>query len=217
MRTGKLCSWSSMNAFASSRRLVDEAHDQVGLEAVAPLVDPGAVHREDQAGVRILLRDRGDRGAVEGEVEPHRHVEEVRGPPLRVEAGAALPDEPAVVVAACDGQQRLERLRPRRPFPRELPGKLAVLGLENDVPVTACVANEHAPPAGFGKRTTFLNYCGREASRSSEPRQLAQSGAQAFRTNGSCTSSESSHQTLFVCRYSSTPSMPFWRPMPLDL
>ena len=147
MRTGKLLLVVD-ERLRVVRRLVDEAHDEVGLQAVAPLVDPGAVHREDQSRVGILLGDGGDRRAVEGEMEPHRHVEEVRGPPLGVEAGAALPHEPAVVVTACDGQQRRERLGPRRPFPRELPGKLAVLGLENDVPVTACVANEHAPPAG---------------------------------------------------------------------
>ena len=40
---------------------------------------------------------------------------------------------------------------------------------------------------------------------------------QSFNTNGSWTSSPSSHQTLFVWRYSPIDSIPFARPMPLCL
>src|SRR5262249_34860861 len=149
--------------------LVDEANDEIGLEAVAALVDPGAVHREDQAGVPILLRHRHDRGAVEGEVETDGDVEEVGRAPLGVEPGASLPDEPAVVVPARDDEQRAERLRSRGPRTRDLPGDLAVLGLKHDVPITTCVANEHAPLGpGIAKRPTFLIYCGTLTDRPGE-------------------------------------------------
>ncbi len=47
-----------------------------GVGAVALPVDAGAVHRDEEARVGVLLGDRGDPGPVEGEVRAHVDVEE---------------------------------------------------------------------------------------------------------------------------------------------
>ena len=66
-----------------------------GIEAVALLVDPGAVHRDEQAGVRVLLRDRGDARAVEGEVGRDADLEEVDRLARRRRPAAPAPRPPS--------------------------------------------------------------------------------------------------------------------------
>src|SRR5258705_13388581 len=72
-------------------------------------------------------------------------VEEVDGPAaLLVDDRRALPYRPAVVVSRCgDGEGRVVRplLRPR---PRECAGEILVVDLEDDLPVVAAVADDHA-------------------------------------------------------------------------
>jgi hypothetical protein len=48
------------------------------------------------------------------------------------------------------GQQRVEGLRAWRPCARELPGQLAVLGLEDYLPQISCVANEQCDLSDSG-------------------------------------------------------------------
>ena len=65
--------------------------------------------------------------------------------------------------------------------------------------------------AGPGRRRL------RESSSSACSEECRSGVGQDRMTKGSWTSSESSHHTLLVWRYWSIASMPFWRPMPLDL
>ena len=68
------------------------------IEPVALAVDAGAVHRDEQARVWILLGYGRDAGAVEGEVRADVDVEEVHGRAVAVDPRRALPHGPAVVV-----------------------------------------------------------------------------------------------------------------------
>ena len=77
------------------------------IEPVALAVDTCAVHRDEEAGVWILLGDRGDPGAVEGEVRADVDVEEVDGRTVAVDPRRPLPHRPAVVVASGRDFQRL--------------------------------------------------------------------------------------------------------------
>jgi hypothetical protein len=87
-------------------------------------------------------------------VETYWDIEEVRRPPLWIEAGSPLPEEPAVIVPASHCEERIERFGPGGPRTGELAGELTVLRLENDVPQIACVTNEHAT---FRARVTNNN------------------------------------------------------------
>ena len=89
-------------------------------------------------------------------------------------------------------------------------------------PPTTCSATDAARSGSadqLGSRRKIREEGGRARLETSESERRARlrMRAQIFSTNGSCTSSESSHQTLFVCRYSSIASAPFARPMPLCL
>ena len=86
-----------------------------GIEAVALPVDPGAVHRDEQAGVGVLLRDRGDARAVEGQVGRDADLEEVHRPARVVDLRRLLPDRPAVVVPLGGHDQRVVVRAPLRP------------------------------------------------------------------------------------------------------
>src|SRR5205814_5099194 len=79
-------------------RLPRAGESERRIAAVALLVDTRPVHRDEQAGVRIVLGYCSDAGAVEGEVRADVDVEEVDRLAARVDDGRTLPDGPAVVV-----------------------------------------------------------------------------------------------------------------------
>src|SRR5581483_11032751 len=115
---------------------------EVGVEPVALAVDAGSVHRDEQPGIRVLLRDRRDPGAVEREVRADVDLEEVDRLPRVVEPRRLLPHRPAVVVAlGGDDERRRERCRPGTGEGR---GEVGVVGLHDDLPRVAEVADDHA-------------------------------------------------------------------------
>ncbi len=137
-------------------RLGGPGQPEAGVEPVALLVDAGPVHRDEQAGVGVLLGDRRDPGAVEGEVRADVDVDEVDGLASLVHAGRTLPDSPAVVVALGRDHQRVVTGPLLRPLARELPGEVGVVGLENDLPRVAAVADDHRTraPASSSRRAS---------------------------------------------------------------
>src|SRR5207248_11375488 len=128
-------------------RLARARETERRIAAVPLLVDARPVHRNEQAGVRVVLRHRGDAGAVEREVRADFDVEEVDGLAARVDDGRTLPDRPAVVVAGGGNRQRSVAWPLLGPRPRERTREVLVVDLEHDLPVLAAVADHH-PPAG---------------------------------------------------------------------
>ena len=122
------------------------------VEPVAPPVDAGPVHRDEQARVRILLSDRGDAGAVERQVRADVDLEEVHRLPVGVEKGRLLPHGPTVVVATRGKRQRLVLRIPLCPRVCEIAREVRVVRLEDDLPVATSIAHDHArAPASSAK------------------------------------------------------------------
>ena len=114
-----------------------------GIRAVALPVDARTVHRDEQTGVGILVGDRRDPGAVEGEVRGDVDVEEGDRLALAVDHRRALPGRPAVVVAPCGKDDGVVTRASIGPGARDLLRELGVLGLEHDLPGGPRVANDH--------------------------------------------------------------------------
>ena len=121
------------------------------VEPVALPVDARAVHRHEQTRVGVVLRDRRDARAVEREVRPNVHVEEVDRLAIVVDARRALPDGPAVVVALGGDHERRVARSLLDPRPRERARELCVVGLEHDLPHVAGVPDDHR---ATGSRST---------------------------------------------------------------
>src|SRR6266508_664873 len=117
------------------------------VEPVALPVDARAVHRDEEAGVRILLGDRGDAGAVEREVRANVHLEKVDGLAALVNPGRLLPDRPAVVVALGGDHERVVVRPPLAHCSRESAGEVGVVSLEDDLPGIPGVADDHRSSA----------------------------------------------------------------------
>src|SRR5262249_11393337 len=114
------------------------------IEAVPLLVDPGAVHRDEQARVGILLGDRRDAGPVKREVRADVDLEEVDRLAVRVDAGR-LPRAGPPGGVARGGEEGGGGIGPS-PAPRggQGGGEVRVVGLEDDLPAVAAVADDHA-------------------------------------------------------------------------
>src|SRR5207247_3708727 len=110
---------------------------------VALLVDPGAVHRDQQSCVRVLFGHGGDARAVEREVRADVDVEEVDRFAAFVDDRRTFPDGPPVIVTRRRGRQRRVPHVLLRPGSREVPREILVVDLEHDLPAVASVANDH--------------------------------------------------------------------------
>ena len=120
---------------------------QPGIRPVPLSVDPGTVHRHEEAGVRVLVADGGDHRAVEREVGRHVDVEERhRASRPRRPWAIRSPGRPAVVVAACREDDRLVPRPAIGPGACDLLGQLGMVGLEDDVPGVPGVADDHRRP-----------------------------------------------------------------------
>ena len=74
----------------------------------------------------------------------HVDVEEADRLAVAVDHRRALPRRPAVVVAARREHDRVVARAAVGPGARDLLGQLGVVGLEDDLPVAAAVAHDHA-------------------------------------------------------------------------
>ena len=96
-------------------RLRRPGEAQARIQAVALPVDAGPVHRDEQARILVLLRDRRDARAVEGEVRADVDLEEGDRLSVGVDARRLLPDRPAVVVTfGGDDERRGQGVRQAR-------------------------------------------------------------------------------------------------------
>ncbi len=115
---------------------------QPRILAVTLLVDPRAVHGDEQPRVRVLVRDSRDPGPVEREVRGHLDVEERDRGPGRVDQRRRLPDRPAVVVTLGCHHDRVVARAALRPCPGELRREIGVVGLQHDLPGVAGVTDD---------------------------------------------------------------------------
>lgn len=129
-----------------------EGHLERRLGPVASAVEPGAVHRGQDARIGILVGDRRDHRAIEGEVDLRADVEDVQRTAIApIDVGGALPDGPPVVVAPRGDGERLARAGSLEavvaPGERDVSAHVAVVRLSDDLPRVALVANDHATSA----------------------------------------------------------------------
>src|SRR5262249_9558464 len=116
-----------------------------GIAPVTLLVDAGAVHRDEQPRVRVVLGHGGDARAVEGEMGADVDVEEVDGlAGLRLDDRRTLPDCPAVLVTGGRHPERVVAPALVAPHAGEGAGEVLVVDLEDDLPVVASVTDDHA-------------------------------------------------------------------------
>ena len=131
---------------------------EVRLRPVAAVVDAGAVHRDEQACVRVLLalRPRCRRGRTRGEREPERRgtLSGDRARRRRWVGGRRRPTRRRGAVAARQHGGPTARRSEAVAAPRlgELAREVGVVRLSNELPAVTAVTDEHWEPSSWRRR-----------------------------------------------------------------